>query len=137
MKKITHFRLALLVPAILAIALLLSACTKQAPRLTTPFTFSPGAAFTANIKNEDPRKLLKCAIVFSVVDEAATTELTAYTFIIRNAVLVVLGELTETELTTNRNIEDIAQRLVDKVNEVVPSSFPLIVGAYFTDFVFS
>ena len=127
----------MLVTVILAVAMLLSACTKQAPRLPTPFTFSPGAAFTANIKDESPKKLVKCAVIFEVVDEAATTELASYTFVIRNAILEVLGELTEEELTVNRDIQDIALRLVEKINEVVPSNIPLVVGAYFTDFIFS
>ena len=137
MKQKTRFRLALLVPVVLIVAMILSACAAKVPRLTKPFTFSPGAAFTANINGTDPRKMVKCAVVFEVFDEAATAELTDYTFIIRNAVLVVLGELTEEKLTTDRDLQDIALRLVEKVNEVIPSNVPLVVGAYFTDFVFS
>ena len=137
MKKVTPVRSALFVPAVLIIALLLSACNKEVARLPETFTYNPGASFTANINNEDSRRLVKCAVMFEVIDEAATTELASHNFVIRNAVLMVLGELTVEELTVNRDLKDISQRLVDQINGALKSNIPLIVGAYFTEFTFS
>ena len=134
MKKLARYRLITLIITVLTIVILLSACNQNA-RLPETFTYNPGAAFSTNINNEDPRRVLKCTVVFEVIDDAAATELSNFNFVVRNAVITVLGELTIEELTTNRNIQDISQRLVDRVNEAIPSYVDLIVGAYFTEFL--
>jgi len=81
--------------------------------------------------------VVKCAVVFEVIDEAATTELTTHNYVIRNAILVILGQLTLEELTENRDLEEIALRIVEKVNDSIFSHVDLIVGAYFTEFTLS
>ena len=137
MKKVSQVRSVLFISVVLISALLLSACKKQEARLPTTHTHNPGAAFSANINDEDTRRILKCAVIFEVIDEAAIAELTNYNFVVRNAVLMVLGELTIEELTTNKNMQDISQRLVNQVNLSVQSKVDLVIGAYFTEFVLS
>ena len=124
----------LLLAAILVIAFLFSACTAEAPRLPTVFTYNPGSAFTTNVNDDDPRRLIKCAVVFEVIDEAASEDLVAFNFKIRNAVITVLSGLTVDDLTTNRDLQAISQQLVDKVNEAIYGQVNLVVGAYFTEF---
>jgi len=136
-KKVSQVRSVLFISVVLISALLLSACKKQEARLPTTHTHNPGAAFSANINDEDTRRILKCAVIFEVIDEAAIAELTNYNFVVRNAVLMVLGELTIEELTTNKNMQDISQRLVNQVNLSVQSKVDLVIGAYFTEFVLS
>ena len=136
MKKVNHSRLVMLVTVVLVSILLLSACSNDA-RLPTTFTYSPGAAFSTNIRNEDPRRVLKCSVVFTVIDEAASVELSDYNYAVRNAILIVLSGLTIEELTTNKDLQDISRRLVEQVNEAIPSHIDLVVEAYFVDFALS
>jgi len=136
MTKAMSAKLVFLIPAILTIAMLLSACDGEpSHRLPETFTFNPGANFTTNINDSDPRRVIRCAVIFQVVDEAAVTELSGYTPVIRNAVLVVLGELTLREVTVDKDLHAIAQRIVDQANESLYGNVNLIVGAYFTEFV--
>jgi len=140
MKKATFKKLAVLIPMILIIIFVISACDSPDPRITPAYYYSPGGPFQTNITvldrddNPDPRRQLRCAIVFQVVDEAATVELEAVNFIIRDAVLQVLGALTMEEITVNRDLVLIAERLVERINEEINSNIDLIVSAYFTDF---
>jgi len=117
--------------------MLVAACDSAPPRLPTTYTYNPGAAFTTNISDPDPRRVVKCIVIFEVYDEAAVTELADHNYVIRNAVLSVLGELTLEELTLNRDLQDIAERMVERVNEAIISHYELIVAAFFTDFVLS
>jgi len=135
-KKATQRRLALTTIIVLLITMfLLTACETPIPRIPVVYTYNPGAPFSTNFNfEEDPRRQVKCTIMFEVIDEAAIDELTENNFIIRNAVLSVLGELTWPEVTTERNLDDIAQRLVERVNEDLNSNIDLIIGAYFTEF---
>jgi len=137
MKKVMKILSVLLVCSVLIFAMLTSACnnTQQLPRLATPYTYNPGAGFQTNIKDEDPRRTIRCSVIFEVIDEDAVTELADHNFVIRNAVLIVLGELTREELTVNRDLQEISQRLVDQVNDAIRSNINLVVGAYFTEFV--
>ena len=137
MKKVSRVRSVLFFSVVLIIAILLSACNKQEARLPTTYIHNPGAAFSANINDEDTRRVLKCAVIFEVIDEAAATELTNYNYVVRNAVLMVLGELTIDELTINKDMQDISQRLISQVNLSVQSKVDLVIGAYFTEFVLS
>ena len=135
MKKVRQIRLGFLLPIALILALLMSACAAPAPaRLPEAFTYSPGASFQINIK-EDPRAVIRCTVIFQVIDEDAITDLAPFNPMIRNAVLIVLGDLTLDEITENRDLEDIAQRIVDRVNDSIQSHYSLVLGAYFTDFV--
>jgi len=136
-RKLKPAKLIWLICTVLITATLLSACAAKEVRLPAPYTYSPGAAFTANICNEEPRRVIKCVVMFEVIDEAAVTELTAYNFAIRNAVLIALGELTLEELTTDRDLKVIAESLVTQVNECLGSRIDLIIGAYFTEFLLS
>jgi len=137
MKKTARVRSAIIVPALLIAAMLISACDSPQPRLPTVYTYNPGAAFTINVAHDNPRSVLRCAVVFEVLDASAAEEMVNYNFMIRNAVLVVMGSLTMEELTTEKNIPEIAQRMVDLVNEALGGNVPLVVGAYFTEFIFS
>ena len=135
MKKATHNRLALIIIVLLIAMFLLSACNSVPPRMPVVYTYNPGAPFSTNFNfAEDPRRQVKCAVIFEVVDETAIEELTEHNFIIRNAVLSVLGELTWLEMTTERDLDDIAHRLVTRVNADLNSNIDLIIGAYFTEF---
>jgi len=138
MKKITPARSVIFVSAILIFLFLLSACGGgEESRLPAIYTYNPGAVFTTNIRDDDPRKMVKCAVVFEVIDEAASIDLVAYNSVIRNAVLVVLGDLTSEELTKHKDLEEISQRLVDKVNEALAGRYSIVTGAYFTEFALS
>ena len=137
MRKTTPVRSVMLISAVLLFAMLLSACAEQATRLPATHVYSPGAVFSTNINDTDVRRVLRCAIIFEVIDEAATEELVEFNHAIRNAVLVVLSGLTVEELTTNKDLNAIAEMLVEQVNEVIPSHVNLVVGAYFTDIVLS
>jgi len=137
MKKITPVRLVFFVPAVLIVVLILSACggTEAAPRVPSTYIFNPGAVFTTNINDDDPRRVIRCSIIFEVVDEAAIEELAGYNAAIRNAVLIVLGQLTMEEVTTGKDLQEISQRLVEQVNDAIYSYIDLVIGAYFTEFV--
>ena len=137
MKKLTRTRLVLSILAILIIAALLSACSSEAARLPATYTYSPGPAFTANINDPEPRRVVKCAVVFEVIDESATTDLAAYNYAIRNAVLIVLGELTFEELTNDRDLEEIAHRITERVNDSLRTHVDVVQGTYFTEFILS
>jgi len=138
MKKVTPTRSVVFVSAVLIIMFFLSACGGQEEsRLPTIYTYNPGAVFTTNIRDDDPRKMVKCAVIFEVIDEAAATDLVAYNSVIRNAVLVVLGDLTTDDLTKHKDLQEISQRLVDKVNEALAGRVNIVTGAYFTEFALS
>jgi len=129
MKKITP-----LVCAVLAGMFLLAACDSPPPRVLPVHVFNPGVTFTTNFNHDDPRRQIRCAVVFEVLDEAAIEDLDSLNFIVRNAVLVVLGELTMEELTIDRDLDGIAERIVDRVNEDLGLPMNLVLRAYFTEF---
>jgi len=129
LKKITP-----LVCSILAGMFLLAACESDPPRIPPVHIFNPGVPFSTNFNHDDPRRQISCSVIFEVIDEAATVELEERNFVIRNAVLAVLGELTMDELTVYRDLEDIAARVVARVNEDLGLPINLIVRAYFTAF---
>ena len=135
--KLKPARFVVLINIILIGLVLLSSCSAKETRLPKTYIYSPGAAFTANINDVDYRRVVKCTVVFQVSDEAAVTELADYNFTIRNSVITTLGELTMDELTTNRDLSDISQRIVTQVNAALPSYSTLIIGAYFTEFTLS
>ena len=140
MKKATLSKIAVVISIVLIAAFIISACDSPPPRITPAYYFSPGGPFQTNITtfdrddNPDPRRQLRCSIVFEVIDEAAILELDEVTFIVRSAVIHVLGELTMEEVTIHRDLDDLTQRIVDRVNEDIHSYTPLVVWAYFTDF---
>ncbi|MDR2589969.1 MAG: flagellar basal body-associated FliL family protein [Oscillospiraceae bacterium] len=134
MKKATFNKLALVVSVILIAVFILSACDSPDPRIPIKYTFNPGGQFSTNVNDEDPRRQIRCTIIFEVVDEAAVDELTENSFVVRSAVLSVLAKLTIPEITTNSNLDAIAERLIEKVNEDLQSTYDLVIGAYFTDF---
>ncbi|MCL2222147.1 MAG: flagellar basal body-associated FliL family protein [Oscillospiraceae bacterium] len=123
-----------LVCAILAGMFLLVACDSEPPRVPPVHVFNPGMPFSTNFNHDDPRRQISCSIIFEVIDESAGLELEELNFIVRNAVLAVLGELTMDELTIDRNLDDIAERIVTRVNEDLGLPINLIVRAYFTAF---
>ena len=134
MKKATLNRIVLIISIILIATFLLSACDSPPPRIPITHAYNPGAPFSTNFNYEDPRRQVRCAVIFEVIDESAVDELTEKNYVIRNAVLSVLGELTMPELTTHRDFDDIAERLVARANEDLGSHIDLIIGAYFTEF---
>ena len=136
MKKKMPIRLVLLVFTAMFATVILSACNKEA-RLPTVYTYDPGPAFESNINNEDMRRVVTCAVVFEVIDEKASVELAEHNSTIRNAILVILGGLTLEELTIDKDLNEISQRIVNQVNESIGSRVNLIVGAYFTEFKLS
>lgn len=124
-----------IVAFVLLAVLLLAACGDEPlPRLVPIPTYDPGPAFSTNFNYEDPRRQVKCSVVFEVVDEQAVEELAQHNFKIRNSILSVLGELTLEEITTERDLNAIAARIVERANIDLNASHDLIVGAYFTDF---
>ena len=133
MKKTTLRKVALILSIIIIASFILSACDSPDPRIPTKYFFNPGGPFTTNVNDDDPRRQIRCSIVFEVVDEAAIEELTEINFIVRNSVLQVLGELTIPEITKERDLDEIIERLVERVNEDINSNINLIVWAYFTD----
>ena len=132
MKK-TINRVFVIVSIVLIATFILAACDSPTPRIAEKHFFNPGV-FSTNVNDEDPRRQIRCTVVFEVVDEAAVEELSAVLSIVRNSVLSVLGELTIPEITTHRDLEAIGQRLIDKINEDINSNISLVVGAYFTEF---
>jgi len=132
-KKTVYKKLTLIISIVLIAMFLLAAC-ESTTRLPTTYTFNPGPAFSTNFNHDDPRRQVRCAIIFEVIDEDASTELNDYSYIIRNAVLTILGELTMDEITTQRDLSEIAQRIVERVNEDLGSTYDLITRAYFTEF---
>ena len=140
MKKTILKRLAIVIPVILITMFLISACDSPDPRIAAAHYFSAGGQFQTNVTvldkdgNPDPRRQIRCTIVFEVVDEQAVAELEEVTFKVRNSVLAVLGELTLEEITVNRDLDAISQRLVDRINEDLPTTYELFLRAFFTDF---
>jgi len=134
MKKTTLNKIVLVIPVLLIAMFLISACDSPEPRIPAAHYFSPGTSFQTNVTDGDPRRQIRCSVVFEVVDEQAIAELDEVTFKVRNSILIVLGELTTDEIMEDRNLEIIAQRIVDRINEDIPSSIPLFVRAFFTDF---
>ena len=141
MERITLTKKLLLIPMLLLLAFYITACNSEAPvqRVPDKYLFEPGGSFTTNINHEDSRRVhrLTAALMFEVVDESAVEELENHTPAIRNAVLMVLGELTMEEVTTEKDLEDITQRIVERVNAAINSNVQLILRAYFTEFVLS
>jgi len=138
MRKHSPVRLVVILSLVLVALTLISACgSEDAPRLPAIYTYNPGAIFTSNIDDPEPRRMVKCAVIFEVIDEAAATDLGAYNSVVRNAVLVVLGELTSDELTNNRDLNAIAQRIVSQVNSDLGARSDIVTAAYFTEFAFS
>ena len=134
MKKAVLNKLAIIISVVLIATFLISACDSPEPRVPDAYFFSPGGPFSTNVNDEDPRRRIRCSIVFEVVDERAVEELEEVSFIVRSSVLAVLGDLTIPEITTNRNQDDIAQKLVDRINEDLQLPYELFIWAYFTDF---
>jgi len=140
MKRAKVSKVAIVISIILVTVFIVSACDSPDPRITPAYYFSPGGPFQTNItvldrdENPDPRRQLRCAIVFQVVDEAAIEELEVVNFIVRDAVLQVLGALTMEEITVNRDLVMIGEKMVERVNEEINSNIDLIISAYFTDF---
>ena len=134
MNKATIRKLAVIVSLVLVAAFLVSACDAPEPRIRTSFYYTPGGPFQTNVNDEDPRRQIRCTIIFEVVDEQAIEDLEGVTFKVRSSVLSVLGELTIPEITTHRDFEDISQRLIDRINEELPTEEILFKKAYFTDF---
>ena len=138
MTKIPLKKIALILSSVIFLTLFLTACDgddEPTQRLPTRHIFNPGAVFATNINHDDPRRVLRCAVIFEVFDELAAEELVYFTDTIRNAVLMVMGELTIYEVTTEKNLEDIAARIVERTNAAIGNNFDLIVGASFTEFV--
>ena len=134
MKSVTFKRVVLVVSIVLIATFLLSACNVHEPRIQESFYFNPGGPFSTNVNDEDPRRQIRCSIIFEVVDEAAIAELEEVSFIVRSSVLSVLGEITIAETTTQRDLDDIAQRIVERVNADLDADYDLILQAFFTDF---
>ena len=135
MKKSILNRLAMVIPLILIAMFVISACDSPEPRILVAHYWTPGGPFSTNVNDDDPRRRIRCTIVFEVVDEAAIAELEEVTFKVRSSVLAVLGELTIPEITTQRDFDDISYRLIERINEDLPTDYELFKKAYFTDFV--
>ena len=137
MTRVSPRKVVLIISSVILLTLILTACGSDEPaqRLPDRFIFTPGANFATNINHDDPRRVLRCAVVFEVIDEQASEELLGFSDTVRNAVLMVMGELTMDEVTTNKDLEDIANRMVERANEAVVSHINLIIGASFTEFV--
>jgi len=140
MNKATIRKIAIVVSIVLIAGFVISACDAPPPRITPAYYFSPGGPFQTNITafdrddNPDPRRQLRCSIVFEVIDEAAIDELMEINFIVRNAVLQVMGELTMDDVTIHRDLDGLIQRMVDRINEDIDSHVDLVLWGYFTDF---
>jgi flagellar basal body-associated protein FliL len=132
-KKAIFKKIAPLVSAMLAGMFLLAACDSAPPRVLPVHTLPLGSIST-NFNHDDPRRQINTSIVFEVFDEAAVEELAPLTFIMRNAVLSILAELTLEDITTNRNLDYLGERIVERANNDLGLNIDLIVRAYFTDF---
>jgi len=134
MKKVfSRFAPIIVIILLSMFALTIIACDSPDPRLPEVHTYVPGGQFSTNFSWEErPNAQIRCLITFIVIDERAIEELTDNNFIIRNSVLSVLGELTIEEITTERDLSALSERIVDRVNEDL--GIVLITGAYFTEF---
>jgi len=112
---------------------LLVACNDES-RIPSVHSYSPGGQFSTNINSDDPRRQVRASIVFEVIDEAAVEELTEVNFIIRHTVIRVLGSLTMEDMIPERDLDELATRLVHEVNAALATHFDLIIGVYFTEF---
>ena len=135
MKTLKSGKLYIILPILLSALFLITACNTPDSRVPTSHYYSPGGPFSTNVNDADPRRQIRCTIVFEVIDAQAVEELEDVTFKVRSSVLGVLGELTIADITTHRNLEAISQLLVDRINEELPTTIDLFVRAYFTDFV--
>jgi len=135
MKKTSFKRLAIVISVILIAMFVISACDSPEPRIATTHYYSAGGPFSTNINDaENPRLQIRCSIVFEVIDEQAIAELDQVVFKVRSSVLAVLGELTIADITTHRDFDSLSERLIDRLNEDIPSTYELFLRAYFTDF---
>ena len=138
MTRLSTKKILLLVASVVLLTLFLTACDnaeEPTQRLPDRHVFDPGPVFATNINHDDPRRVLRCAVILEVIDELAIEELWAFSDTIRNAILMVLGELTLAEVTTDKDLEDIGLRIVERVNESINSNIPMVIGATFTEFV--
>ena len=139
--KTAFKRITPIVAIVLLAVLLLAACEEDVPRLSNIATYNPGAAFSTNFNTDDPRRQVKCSVIFEVIDELAVEELNEHNYKVRNSTLDVLGELTMEEITTSRHLSAIAERIVVRVNADLNAidsngeSIDLVIRAYFTEFV--
>ena len=136
MKKVfSRFAPIIVIILLSMFVLTIIACDSPDPRIAEVITYNPGGQFVTNFSWEErPNAQIRCSIIFVVVDERAAEELADFNFVIRNAVLSVLGELTIEEITTERDLNSLAERIVLKVNEDLEATMELIKGAYFTEF---
>ena len=140
MKKATLSKIAVVILIVFIAVFVISACDSPPPRIAHAYYYSPGGPFQTNITafdrddNPDPRRQLRISIVFEVIDEAAIEELGEVNFIVRNAVLQVMGELTMEEITVYRNLDDLIERFVERINEDIQSNIDMVVWGYFTEF---
>jgi len=134
MKKVfSRFAPIIVIILLSLFVLTIIACDSPDPRLPEVHTYIPGGQFTTNFSWEErPQAQVRCLITFVVIDERAIEELTENNFMVRNSVLTVLGELTIEEITTERNLSALAERIVERVNEDL--GIALITEAYFTEF---
>ena len=139
MKRVILSRLTLIILIVILAAILLSACDAPESRIAHSYTFNPGAAFQTNFNIGDdpqnnPRWQIRVMLVFEVLDENAIAELEAHNHVVRNAVLAELGNLTMPEITTHRNLDELGERIVHRVNQDLGTNIPLVLDVYFTEF---
>ena len=136
MKKVFNRLIPILIIILISLSVLTAvACDSPDPRIAAVVTYNPGGQFTTNFNwPQTPRAQIRCAITFVVLDERAAEELADHNFVIRNSVLSVLGELTINEITEDRDLNGLAERIVEQVNEDLGTQVHLVISAYFTEF---
>lgn len=129
--RITPF-IAMLMLAVFVV----SACASEAPRVLPIVSYTPmGGSFVINYNPEDLRRQVKCSLTFEIIDEDAAAELESLNYRVRYSVLAVLSELTIAEITVNRDLDEIAHRIVERVNNDLPTGedIKLVMRAFITE----
>ncbi|MGI6160408.1 MAG: flagellar basal body-associated FliL family protein [Christensenellales bacterium] len=103
----------------------------QMPREPQKGYYNPGEAFVTNVSGSD--KKIKASVVLEVKRDDMQDFFSEHNHVIRDSILFVLCNKTETELTSPKVQHDMKQEIASEINDKLGEEY--ISGIYFNDYV--
>lgn len=129
MKRFLRFAAVAAVFAVMVTVL--SACNKEdTGGKPTVYPYATGDAFVTNLVGS--KKMLKCSVSFEVTDKKFADAVADTQASVRNAVIKVLVQLTESEVLENVDLSAIEQRLTEAANTTLDTE--VFYSAIITEF---